>query len=120
TWDRQYVFYAPDEHSEMPCAFPLGGTKEDDNAALIVALRNALPTLTAALREAARLREVEAERDRMREALERVAKYIPSVSRVEVDRTWRGITTSSGYAPVPELNQDRALCDLISFDDLRK
>lgn len=45
---------------------------EKDNAKLIVVLRNRLPTLTAALREAARLREVEAERDRMAKALDRV------------------------------------------------
>ena len=40
---------------------------EKDNAALIVALRNALPQITTALREAAMKREVEAERDRMAE-----------------------------------------------------
>ena len=39
-WERQFVFHAPDEHTEYPCAFPLGGTKEDDNAALIVAAVN--------------------------------------------------------------------------------
>lgn len=58
--------------------------------------------------------------DERDEIIAKLANYRPSVSRLEVDRVWRGITTSSGYAPAPELDQDRALCDLISFDDLRK
>lgn len=42
------------------------GRKEGEaNAALIVALRNALPQITTALREAAMMREVEAERDEL-------------------------------------------------------
>jgi hypothetical protein len=44
TWERQYVYHAiPD--GEMPVAFPLGGTREDANAAAIVAAMNALPAL---------------------------------------------------------------------------
>lgn len=54
------------------------------------------------------------------DALRAVAEYTPSVSRQTADRLWRGPTTASGHAPVGDLDQDRALCDLIGFDDLRK
>ena len=43
-WERQYVYHAI-PNGEMPVAFPLGGTREDANAAAIVAAMNSLPAL---------------------------------------------------------------------------
>ena len=46
TWERQYVYHAI-PHGEMPVAFPLGGNREDANAAAIVAAMNSLEPLLA-------------------------------------------------------------------------
>jgi hypothetical protein len=43
--ERQYVYHAPDEHTDCPCAWPLGGIREDNNAAVIVAAMNSLDAL---------------------------------------------------------------------------